>query len=132
MSIADALLRGQAFAQTTWVDACIIRRRGAPVLDDFSGTTTSPSTTLYSGQCRVQQGIAQADEQDVGEDYQLRLRMVIQVPVSVTGIQVGDEVTITAATHDPDLVGRIFAVRDLFHKTHPTARRLGVTERSGS
>jgi hypothetical protein len=47
----------------------------------------------------------------------------------VTGLEVGDEITITAS-RDPDLVGRAFLARDLFHKTDLTARRVGVTERT--
>jgi hypothetical protein len=39
-------------------------------------------------------------------------------------------VTITASVNDPDLVGRVFLIRDLFHKTEPTARRVGVIERT--
>jgi hypothetical protein len=132
MSRASALARGQAAAELGMVDACTIRRGGAPVLDDFSGTSTPGWTALYAGKCRVQQGIAQADEQETGEDYQLRLRLVIQLPLTVVGLKVSDEITITAAGHDPDLVGRVFVIRDLFHKTHPTARRVGVVERTGS
>ena len=130
MDVASVLARGQAAALALMVDACTVRRRTGTTFDRFSGTSVPTWLDLYAGRCRVQQGIAQADEQDVGEDYQLRLRLVVQLPVSVTGIRVGDEVTITAATHDPDLTGRAFLVRDLMHKTHPTARRVGVVERT--
>jgi hypothetical protein len=50
--------------------------------------------------------------------------------VSVTGLEVGDEVTITAS-RDPDLIGRAFLVRDLFHKTDASSRRVQLTERTG-
>jgi hypothetical protein len=50
--------------------------------------------------------------------------------MSVTGVQVGDVVEISASAHDPDLVGQVFVIRDLFAKTHATARRLGVTRRT--
>jgi hypothetical protein len=131
MSRASLLARGQAAAEAGMVDACTIGRPGTPVLDDFSGTSTPARTALYAGKCRVQQGIAQADEQDTGEDYQLRLRLVVQLPVSVTGLEVGDEITMTAS-RDPDLVGRVFLIRDLMHKTDETARRVGAAERTGS
>jgi hypothetical protein len=130
VSVASALARGQAAALALMQDACTIRRRGEPMVDDFSGETAQSWASLYAGPCRVQQGIAQADEQDAGEDYQLRLRLVVQLPVSVTALEVEDEITITAAAHDPDLAGRVFLVRDLMHKTHPTARRVGVVERT--
>lgn len=130
MSRATALARGRAFAESGFEDACTIRRRTGTVPDRFSGETVTTWDDLYAGKCRVQQGIAQADEQDAGEDYQLRLRLVVQLPVTVTGLEVEDEITVTAAAHDPDLVGRVFLVRDLMHKTHPTARRVGVVERT--
>ena len=130
MSVASALARGQAAAEALMQDACTIRRRTGTVPDRFSGETVTTWDDLYAGKCRVQQGIAQADEQDAGEDYQLRLRLVVQLPVAVTGLEVEDEITITTAAHDPDLVGRVFLVRDLMHKTHPTARRVGVVERT--
>jgi hypothetical protein len=115
------------------VDACTIRRPTGTGLDDFSGTTTTTYLTPdpYVGKCRVQQGIAQAAQDEVGEDSLLQLRLVVQLPVSVVGLQVGDEITITAS-RDADLVGRVFRIRDLMHKTDETARRVGVTERTGS
>ena len=130
MSRASLLARGQAAAEAGMVDACTIRRRDGTTFDRFSGTTVPNWDDLYAGKCRVQQGIAQADEQDAGEDYQLRLRLVVQLPISVTGLGVGDEITVTAAAHDPELVDTVFLVRDLFAKTHPTSRRLGVTRRT--
>ena len=50
--------------------------------------------------------------------------------VGSEGLEVNDEITITASVNDADLVGRVFLVRDLMHKTHPTARRVGVVERT--
>lgn len=130
----DALLaRGRAAAERGMADACTIRRPTGQTLDDFSGTTITLylSPNPYAGPCRIQQGIAQAAEQDVGEDYQLQLRLVLQLPVAVTGLKVGDEVTITTS-RSADLVGKVFTIRDLMHKTDETARRVGVTERTGS
>lgn len=131
MSRARLLARGQAAAEAGMVDACTIRRVTAVATDPDTGadTPTYLNPDPYVGKCRLQQGIAQAAEQDVGEDFTLQLRLVLQVPVAVTGIEINDEVTITAS-RDPDLVGRAFVVRDLFHKTDATARRIGVTERT--
>jgi hypothetical protein len=67
---------------------------------------------------------------DVGEAALVLLRLEVQLPMSVVGLAEGDEVTITASTLDPDLVGRVFVVRDLAHKTHATARRVGVVEKT--
>lgn len=135
MSIESALARGQALAERNMVDSCTIRRR------DFGNDVTNPDTgqvtkayvspNPYAGKCRVQQALAQAQQQDAGEDYTLLLRLEVQLPVVASvGLEVGDEVTITASVNDPDLVGRTFLIRDLFHKTHPTSRRIQVTERT--
>lgn len=129
MSRAAVLARAQAAALDGMRDTCTIRRETGEATDPFSGVITPTWAALYAGRCRVQQGLAQADQHDTGEDYQLQLRMVLQIPASVTGLKVGDEVTITAS-QDPDLVGRVFLVRDLMHKTDLSSRRVGITERT--
>lgn len=131
MSRSSVTVRGQRFAEAGMVDTCTIRRRTNSAPDDFSGVPVETWADLYAGKCRIQQGIAQAAEQDVGEDYQLQLRVVLQLPLTVTGLKVGDEATIVTS-QDPDLAGRVFLIRDLMHKTDPTARRVGVQERTAS
>lgn len=114
------------------VDACTIARIGTRVTDTTTGAVTTPRTTLYTGQCRVQQQKADAQREDAGEDHLLLLRIEVQLPMSVTGLKVGDEITITASAHDADLVGRVFRVHDLAHKTHATTRRVQCLEKTGS
>lgn len=129
MSAASVLARGQAAAEQLMVDACVIRR----VTDESTGTggvVTPTYSTLYTGRCRVQQVRAKANEVDAGEAYLLMLQLEVQLPVSVTGVQAEDQITITASAHDPDLVNRVFFVRDLAHKTHPTSRRVQVQEKT--
>lgn len=132
MSLAGALARGQAAAEALMVDACTIRRRTGTTVDDNTGVESATYADVYAGPCRVQQHATggAAQEQTPGEDYQLLLRVEVQLPISVTGLEVDDEITITAAAHDPELVGQAFVVRDLFAKTHPTSRRVGVTRRT--
>jgi hypothetical protein len=132
MSRASVLARGQAAALIGMRDACTVTRV------DTSGTTnpatgypTSSATTLYTGQCRVQQHQATADTKDIGEDQQFLLRVEVQLPMTVTGLEVGDLITITTSI-DPDLPGRVFRIHDLAHKTDATARRVQCIERTGS
>jgi hypothetical protein len=132
MTRAAFLGQAQAAAERGMVDACSIRRATGQSTDPSSGVVTPTYTAGYSGKCRVQAARAEAQQHDSGEDYLLLLRLEVQLPISVTGLEVGDEITITAAGNDPDLVGRVFLVHDLFHKTDPTARRVQVTERTGS
>jgi hypothetical protein len=133
MSRASVLARGQAAAELGMVDACTIRRRtddnGAAATDPATGQVTEAWTTVYTGKCRLQQSLAQSAQHEPGEDHQLLVRFELQVPMTVTGVRVGDEITITAS-RDADLVGRTLLVKDLMHKTDATARRLGVTERT--
>lgn len=114
------------------VDACTITRIGERVTDTTTGEVTEPTSTLYTGKCRVQQASAQAQREDAGEDRLLLLRLEVQLPMSVTDLEVGDLVTVTASAHDPDLPGRVFRVHDLAHKTHATARRVQCVEKTGS
>jgi hypothetical protein len=130
MSRATVLAAGQRFAAAGMVDACAIRRESGHSTDSSTGIRTPAYTALYAGKCRVQQSLTRAAEHDAGEDYLLLLRLEVQLPMSVAGLQVNDQVTITASVNDPDLVGRVFLIRDLFHKTEPTARRVGVIERT--
>jgi hypothetical protein len=131
----DALLaRGRAAAESKlMVDACTITRVGARTTDTTTGAVTTPTSTLYTGQCRVQQKQAQAQREDTGEDHLLLLRLEVQLPVAGTeGLRVGDRITITASVHDADLLGRVFLIHDLAHATHKTARRVQCLEKTGS
>lgn len=135
MSRASILAAGQRRAEEGMVDTCTIRRPDGVTTDPDSGDVVKSylDPDPYTGQkCRVQQNLAQADRHDVGENFELQLRLTVQLPVAVTGLKVGDEITITAVGpgRDEDLVGRVFLVRDLFHKTDATSRRVGVTERT--
>ena len=131
MSRASVLARGQAAAEAGMADTCTIRRLAGSSTNQDTGEITRTWTELYAGRCRVQQqaGAGQSGQHDVGEDYRLLLRLTVQLPVAVVGLEVLDEITITAS-RDADLVGRVFLIRDLMHKTDETARRVGVTERT--
>lgn len=132
MSRASVLARGQAAALAGMVDTCTIRRVTGWTTDDFSGTRvpTYLSPDPYSGKCRVKQVQALPENHDAGEDYVVLSRLQLQLPVSVTGVEVGDEVTMTASVHDPDLPGKVFTVRGPAEGSEITARRFEVTERA--
>jgi hypothetical protein len=133
MSRASALARGQLAAQLGMVDACTIRRpSGSGTTDPLTGYPSQTYTALYAGKCRVQQHQASADRQDIGEDSVMLLRLEVQLPMTVTGLKVGDEITMTASVYDPDLPGRVFRIHDLAHKSEATARRVQCVEVTGS
>lgn len=112
------------------VDTCTIRRRSGETTDPFSGDVTPTYADVYDGRCRFQQQQAQAQQSDVGEAYVMLQRIEVQLPVAVTGLEVGDEITCTAAVRDADLVGRVFLIRDLAFKTDATSRRVRAEERT--
>lgn len=130
MSRASVLARGRAAAEAGMVDTCTVSRVTGETTDENTGAVTPTRSTLYTGACRVQQRTASSSPAEAGESYALMLALEVQLPMSVTGIKTEDEITITASVHDADLVGRVFLVRSLAHKSHATARRVGVVERT--
>jgi hypothetical protein len=88
MSRAIALARGQAAALASMTDTCTIRRAGSASTDQSTGVRTPAYSTLYTGVCRVQQTLPISRPHDSGENFLLLARMDVQLPVSVTGLQV--------------------------------------------
>lgn len=132
MSRASALARGRVAAELGMVDACTIRRRtGQTTTDDNTGQVVHAyvSPDPYAGKCRVQQTKSTSSEATVAEDTSVELTVEVQLPMTVTGLQVGDEVRMTTSATDPDLPGRVFLIRSLAHKTDATARRVQCSER---
>lgn len=126
MSIASVLARGRAAAEARMVDACLIRAITGESTGP-GGVVTPTFATVYSGRCEVQQPDAQARQEEAGEAYLLMSRRQLKLPVATsTGVRADQLVTITACIHDPDLVGKVFVVRDEFAKSHATSRRVGV------
>lgn len=131
MSRSSLLARARLAAEKGMADTCLIRRRVGEQTDDFSGVVTPVYQTVYEGKCRVQQSTAQADPRTSGEALVMVLQLEVQLPMSVIGLQVDDEILLLASLNDPDLPGRILYIRDLAHKTDASARRVRVRERTG-
>lgn len=129
MSRATAVARGRLAAEVGMVDACTIQRRTGESVGT-GGVITPTVSTLYAGKCRVQvRSQSQAGQgTNVGEAYRIVERTEIQLPITVTGLAEGDRITITAAALDPELVGKVFTVRDVLAKTHLTSRRVNALE----
>jgi hypothetical protein len=128
MSAASAMARGRALAESLMADTCTITRPTTVTTNPNTGQVIKTTTTVYSGSCRIQQRTTTASEEHTGEQYTRMARFELQLPMSATGLNEADTVTITASAHDPDLAGRVFKVRDLAHGTHKTARRVGIEE----
>jgi hypothetical protein len=83
---------------------------------------------VYSGKCKVQTFTNRELVKSGGLHEFINQRYEVDVPVSVVGVMVNDEITLNAATYDADLVGRRYRVVGLMDKSMGTARRLGVEE----
>ena len=131
MSRASVLARARAFAAGGFDDTCTIQRKvGEPVTNPLDGTTTQQMQLIYSGVCRFQQASAPwAGPAVVGQAQVGLSAQELQLPVvGSAGITKDDVVTCTAATNDPDLLGKQFTVQGAHHKTHAGTRKLPLQE----
>lgn len=134
MSATSAILRGQAAAERLMVDTCTVTRLTGQANVPDTGQVVNTYTTIYPtpggvGRCKVQRPVRppNARPENVGEANVFMARLELHLPVSAVGIRSDDVVTITAS-QDPDLVGAVFHLRELAHKTFQTARRFGIEE----
>jgi hypothetical protein len=112
-------------------DRCVISA-GATLTWDAatSGYQPSGGTVVYDGPCRVQlPDVVGRTPQFGGGEVTLQ-SAVVGVPIAVADVSVGDTVTVTAVGRygDPELVGVVFTVASVPHKTDATARRLRCEE----
>jgi hypothetical protein len=134
MSRASVLARGRVAAALGMQDACTIRRpSGSGTTDPVTGY---PDAVLHHALHR-QVPRAAAGGHRAGARRRRGpvwvVRFDLQLPVDGSeGLKVDDEVTITAAVNDADLVGRTFIHPELAHKSEATSRRVGMIERTGS
>lgn len=114
------------------VETCtVVRKTGETV--GAGGVITPITTTVYTGKCRIMVRTRErlgGSYTDVGEELRVLSRLELQVPISAPELFEADKVTITAATYDPQLVGRLYTVRDVMHKSYLTSRRVTITELS--
>lgn len=129
--IAAALPELRAQAESMMVDTCKVEYVNGTTWDEGSGTSVPAYATRYEGKCRVQTTLTSEANPNAGEREWTVQSLTVAVPMSAIGFEVGDRVTITSAALDADLVGRVFTVVALAHKTHMTARRLRVDEVTG-
>lgn len=128
MSAADALLAGRREAEALMIDACSVTRPGESITDPDTGEVTPSSTPVYSGPCKVQQTISQASNPTAGSHAFTVQDSRVDFPVSAGPLMVDDVVTVTSSVLDPQLVGSVFRVVELFHKSMATAQRTRVEE----
>lgn len=131
MTATSTLLRGRRAAEALMLDTVTVTRAdpGATTTDPESGQVVPASTTIYTGVGKIQSSQRSlARPAMVGEAERYVTHLELHLPVSATGVAADDIATVTASTLDPDLVGCVFHVRELAHKTFLTARRFEIIE----
>lgn len=131
----EALDAGRAAAEARMVDSCTIKRKTGSGINPTTGAREDTFSTVYSGKCEVQLRDSLGVEATAGDRELIVVRFVLKIPMAATSPDgstyqpaVSDIATLTASSLDPALLGRNFRVRELFHKTFATARRLVVEE----
>lgn len=128
MSAEAAVLAGRRAAESLMQDTCTVERPGEPVTDPETGEVTPSLTSVYTGPCKVQQTISQGSNPSAGSHAFTIQDSRVDFPVSAGPFAVDDVVTVTASALDPQLVGTVYRVAELFHKSFATAQRTRVEE----
>lgn len=131
MTARSAVEAGRALAAQymayTGTTVTVSRNTGA--LDPV--TFEPVPTVLYTGTARVQTYEPVQLATEVGGGSATVQRYAVHLPVDSYVPAVDDVVTVTACALDANLVGRVFKVRGLLHKSAATAYRLVVDDTNG-
>lgn len=118
------------------VDAATVKSPVSTTSDPLTGEDVTtygapiygPAIKPHQGKCKVQ-GLDPLERNPEAGGAEVTVqRYRIDFPVGAFVPAVGQIVTITASRFDPFLVGRMFRVVSLLHKSFATAYRLGVEE----
>lgn len=119
----------QATATATMTGECVITRQSDDGTTNDDGTwTPGPSTTIYTGPCRVIARTTDERIKVVGEEQETYRRYQVSIRHDAPDIVVGDLVNVTLAV-DPGLVGKQFRVADIVYGTEQWQRDLICDER---
>lgn len=127
MGAVDATLRGRLASEALMVDACTVQRPGG-LVTDADGNVAPVLTPVYTGVCKVQQTISQASNPSAGGHSFTVQDSRFDFPVAAGPLAIDDVVTVTASVLDPQLVGSVFRIVELFHKSMATAQRTRVEQ----
>lgn len=125
MDIQQVTLDGRAAAESLMTDTCTVHRPGLEVTDPNTGEVVPGLAEVYTGPCKVQSAIAQANDSEAGGHQYTVENLKIHFPVA-SSLRIDDVVTIDASVLDADLVGLDFRLVDLARGTYRTADRWNV------
>jgi hypothetical protein len=121
--IAQARLRAEALM----VDTCTVTRQTGKVYNQTTKGYDPTYATQYSGKCKVQTSVLVIRDESAGDTEHGVEQWEVHLPVvGSETVQRGDLVTVTAATYDTALAGRLFAVTGPHVASMKSARRLPV------
>lgn len=128
--IAAALPELRAQAESLMRDAVLIQRQTGVTTDPVTLEETPTYATVYTGKARIQRPGNQPADLVAGEVEFGIEAVLIQAPLTATGIDRDHRVTVTALgpESDPDLLGLVATVKANLTKSHPTKRTLVCEE----
>lgn len=134
MSATGTVLKGRRRAESLMVDACTVEHATGQTLDEDPASPTygqyvTTYETVYQGRCKVQMNSGVPSTPRAGGQEFTIQRTEVHLPVvGSEGVRPDHRVTVTAATLDAGLVGRVYTVASIPAKSFATARRLVCEE----
>lgn len=130
MSIDTAIERFRRRQASLFRDECIVTRASEdePTLNEGTGELEEAvPTTIYEGPCLVRSYSWEGSDTQVGEKEVRFQGARAKLPIN-TAIEKDDVLTVTASTHDANLVGHEFRVTDVFHDGWQIVRQVILEE----
>ena len=125
-AIREALPRLRLQAESLMIDSCTIVRPGPTTTDPDTGVKTTPTTTVYTGQCKVKAPQRANQPTEVGGAVITVTPGEVHIPAGGPDLKVGDIVEVTASELQSTLVGDRYKVTGPFDGSFITARRYPV------
>jgi hypothetical protein len=142
VSIPNLLARGQRAWLATATDTCRITKPGvgATTFNESTGQNTHPArVVVYEGPCRVQvkvdinSNVVETTAGDREATYLVsQLQLGVTTPEGATGdvadVDVDHVCEVLTSPSDPTLVGVLYNIQGIYHKSHAVYRRFRVRE----
>ena len=118
------LTKARELSESFMGDACQVRRAGNRALSEVTNIHAAPEVTvIYTGVCRVSPSGPNTSE--LGGDLVTWKDAEVYLPVTTTGVKVGDYVVITAS-NDPAMVGKAFRITNVSSGTWRASLKLSA------
>lgn len=128
MVVANVTRMGQAAAERTMKDTCLVERPGGKVTDPETGQTVTVFVMVYEGKAKRQTYEGHETAREVVEHTSITQRYSVHFPIGAFDPSPGDRVTWLTSQLNPDLPGTVDRIAAPFKKSAPTAMRLHVDE----